>query len=843
MRYTTKDCRPPCNPYRRLLYVRLPALILLLFGLCASTNTAHAQRRTLSGTVRDAETSETLPYATVLIKDTQIGTASNADGYFVLVSVDTDSLVLQISYLGYSPAEIPVDLRAQTEPLDVALEPHTDELDEVLILSERYQIMKTAENVSQVTVSPKDLTYLPSIGEVDIFRSLQLMPGVSGTNEGSSGLYVRGGTPDQNLVLLDGMTVYHVDHFFGFFSAFNADAIKDVQLFKGAFPAKYGGRTSSVVSLTGKTGDPNNFRLGLGANLLSGHAVAEIPLNGRGSILLSARRSYTDVLKSPLYDNIFDVFNGTDDQGNMQIGPAGGGSGGPGGSDGRFGERFGNAQVATIQPDFYFYDLNAKVTYRPTNRDIFALSLYNGKDYLDNSRVLSRDLTEQNANLPQRRLGGGLDDVTDWGNLGASTKWSRQWHPRFYSNALLAYSVYFSNHDRRTNTEILELETESIMRSINLSSFEENQVTDFTLGLDNEWQLAQSNKIDFGFRLTQSSADFLFLENDTLTVVDREQEARQISGYLQDTWQILNRLELNLGVRATHYDQNNNMYVEPRLSTSLRLSERLKLKGAYGHFHQFVNRIVNENVTEGSRDFWLLADGDIVDVGRAEHIVVGASYETPSFLFDVELFHKNLEGLSEFSLRYRRDRFRMEAEELFFIGDGYAKGLEVLAQKKTGQHTGWISYTLSKVEHQFDVYNDGNPFPALHDQTHELKIVNSFSVGRWTFAVTWIYATGTPYTAPESQYFIDLLNGAQQSYIHVSEKNSLRLPAYHRLDLAAHFRFDLGQSQADVGLSFFNVYNRTNLWYREFDLSEAPPLITDITYLGFTPNVSVRFDL
>jgi hypothetical protein len=210
-------------------------------------------------------------------------------------------------------------------------------------------------------------------------------------------------------------------------------------------------------------------------------------------------------------------------------------------------------------------------------------------------------------------------------------------------------------------------------------------------------------------------------------------------------------------------------------------------------------------------------------------------------LFDVETYYKTLEGLSEFSLRYRRNN--IELDQLFFSGDGTAKGIEFLLQKKQGEFTGWITYTLAQVEHQFDGLNEGNPFPALHDQTHELKIVGNWEPHpRWRFSTTWVYGSGKPNTAPESQYQIDLLDGRQFSYISVGEKNGERLPAYHRMDVAAHYLFEIGNVKMDAGFSIFNLYNRTNIWYRQFDLQELPMVINDVTYLGATPNISLNFN-
>jgi hypothetical protein len=276
----------------------------------------------------------------------------------------------------------------------------------------------------------------------------------------------------------------------------------------------------------------------------------------------------------------------------------------------------------------------------------------------------------------------------------------------------------------------------------------------------------------------------------------------------------------------------------------LDLTSRFSLKGAYGKYNQFVARVVNENITEGARDFWLLADGETVDAQASTHYIAGAAYETNDWLFDIEAYSKILSGLSEFSLRFQRTEADFEESSLFFDGTGKAKGLEFLLQKKSGFHSGWISYTLAETEHTFPELNGGEPFPALHDQTHEIKIVNSLRLGpRFTFSSTWTYGTGKPYTSPESLYTITLLDGSQQTYIHVGEKNGQRLPSYHRLEAAEHDRFPVGETRFDLGLSIFNLYDRSNVWYREFDLTEVPIVTTDVTFLGITPNISLRVDL
>jgi len=817
--------------------------LLVAFIISTITMNIDAQNLLLTGVVRNAADGETLPSANIVVKGTSIGTSSNVDGFFTLLDLPDKKFTLNVFYVGCHPAEIEIDLDNLDGRLVIEMQPSNIEIEEVFVSARNYKMIKATEEVSSIRVAPIDLKTLPSFGEVDIFRSLQLLPGVSGTNESSSGLYVRGGTPDQNLVLLDGMTVYNVDHFFGFFSAFNADAIKDIQMFKGGYPAKYGGRISSVVDLTGKTGDPNNFHMSGGINLLSANTTIEIPLGGKGSILLSGRRSYTDIIESSMFNKIYDMLSQGDAQPTEQIpiksGAAGGGGGNGGGSGG-----FGTYQqpiVTTTRPTFYFYDLNGKITYRPTNKDNLALSIYSGKDNLFEDSENNREIISTRDNFPSRTIFTSRNEDTDWGNEGVSLKWSRQWSPKFYSNLMGAYSHYFSNYNQRIINDTYDLDADTLIFDRSSGNIENNDVNELSLRLDNEWQISNNNKLGFGINLSSTEVSYIFTRDDTLSILDRHETGMLATAYIQDNLKIADKLDINLGLRTNWYDVTNQFYVEPRLSFKYSATDNLTLKGATGKYNQYVNRVINENVTEGSRDFWLIADNDLVDVQSSWHYILGGSLENDDILFDVEAYYKTLDGLSEFSLRYRRND--IELDQLFFQGSGMAKGIEFLLQKKQGEFTGWLTYTLAKVEHEFEGLNDGNPFPALHDQTHEFKVVANWEPHkRWRFSSTWVYGSGKPYTAPESQYQIDLLDGRQFSYISVGAKNDERLPAYHRMDVAAHYLFNIGKIEMDAGFSIFNLYNRTNIWYREFDLQELPMIVNDVTYLGATPNVSLNFN-
>ncbi|MFC2123762.1 TonB-dependent receptor domain-containing protein [Bacteroidota bacterium] len=784
------------------------------------------QNFSLTGKVIEERSGESLPFATVMIKSNRKGTTTNQDGFFSLPQVPTDTSTLVFHYMGFTTLNLKLTPNLISDLLVIEMESADTQLEEVVISAKAEKMIKASESVSKIILSPTQVSKLPKVGETDIFRSLQLLPGVSGTNETSSGLYVRGGTPDQNLVLLDGFTVYHVDHFYGFFSAFNADAIKDVQFYKGGFESIYGGRISSVVDLTGKTGNTRKFSLSGGISALSVNATAEIPFgNEKGSILLSARRSYTDIIKSGLYNDINDLFKNEETQTGPM--PGGGGMGG-----------FRNFSQQTVEPAFYFYDLNAKASYWLTKKDIISFSLYNGQDNLDNSNEFNDTFNfGQTGTANTRTVANETTDLLKWGNWGSSLQWGHQWSGNIFTDLTMAYSNYYSKRDRYSTSSITREDT---VTSRIMGSRENNDLNDIMIRFNNSFNLNNSNLIEFGIQTNLIKSDYELTRNDTINILDRKDEGNTFALYLQDTWSPGSRLTITPGIRSTYYNTTDQFYWEPRISAVYHFIDRFKIKGAWGQYYQFTNRIVREDITEGSRDFWLMADDNEIPVSSATHYIAGLSYETKNFLFDVEGFYKPMEGLTEYSLRFANPR--RGYEELFFQGSGYAKGVEFLVQKKAGQYTGWLGYTLSKVEHTFEEISE-NSYPAIHDQTHEFKSVNLYTIGQWDFGATWIYATGKPYTAPVGGYELTLLDGNTNSYISIGEKNSLRLPDYHRLDVSATYNFNLGRGKAQAGLSIFNLYNRQNVWYKTFEVLEDELIVTDINTLGITPNffVNIKF--
>ena len=739
-------------------------------------------------------------------------------------------------------------------------------------------LLTTGGDLGVVRLAPDQIASLPSLGERDIFRTMQLLPGISGSNETSSGLYVRGSTPDQTLVSYDGFTVYHVDHLFGYFTAFNMEAVEDVELRKGAYEARYGGRLSSVMELRGRSGPKDRWSGSATASMLSVSGSVSMPIAQRGSLLLAGRRSF----QSPLYNDILDLF-GTNGNGVAGGGLVGGGrgptrmGGGPGGAG-----AFGYEQT----PSSHFYDVNGKVWFQLGPKDRVALSTYGGRDNLDNSS--SFEIPEftpgqsgggrfggsgSTESTPTFTISGSIDtsDISRWTNRGASFTWSRQWNDRQRTQFVAATSRYDRLRDTSTAGEITVtgdttgFPTPSAAGASN-AQYESNELDDVTLGVDHSAQLGQSHRLHVGAQYTQNDVSYQFdteipgavserpgrlLGASNLSqLLDRSEKGALLSAYVQDQVHF-GRLTLTPGLRVASFDRTSETYVEPRLSFGLQLGADVRLKGGYGSYTQVVNRIEREDFSRGSQEFWTLSDGTAVPAAHSRHLVAGASYEHRSLLVDLELFAKTMDDLTTFAPRLRPGEDVGQSGSDFYQGTGKARGVELLVQKKAGRHTGWLSYTLSRTELDFPSL-EAEPYPASHDQTHELKLVDSARLGKWTLSGTWIIATGKPYTAATGISSIEIGdltgddsadNRRQIGFPEFGAKNAARLPAYHRLDLALRYDWRLKGARGDLGVTVFNVYDRHNVWYKEFQAFDSSLIESDVTLMGRAVNlfVGLRF--
>jgi outer membrane receptor for ferrienterochelin and colicin len=775
-----------------------------------------------------------LPGVEVAVQGTPFSTTTDESGEYLLRGMPAGQYMLTFSMPKFIEQNLTLTIESgKTTVLDVMMELENLEV-EITVRPDSPELMNASKNIGVVEAIPSQVAALPSLGEKDILRSLQLMPGLSASNESSSGLYVRGGTPDQNLTRFDGFTLYDVDHFFGVFSAFNVNAVDNVTLYKGGFDSRYGGRLSSVADMIGKSGRNNALSFGGGASFLSVNGYLDVPLGSRGAFSFAARRSF----QTPFSNRIRDTYSDNS--------PTGGG-----GNRGFLG--------FTTEPDSYFYDINARATYEVTSKDSLVFSFYNGRDFLDNSRNIAFQIPVLDSNSLVESFDdveGSILNLTEWWNTGVSANWIRNWNDNYFSRLTVAHSLYDKRYDRSTDFKVTEdvqddlLVEEADERRLRLAagSSEENDLTDYTLRFDNFLNLGTDHSLGFGAEAIWNEVNYNFSFRDDIALFDRASKGAQVAFYLQDTWVPFPRFSITPGIRGTYYELTKKTYADPRLAVMYRVSDGFRVKAAGGAYRQFTNRLNREDPLQGDQNFWVMADDDLIPVSSATHVIAGASYETSGYLFDVEVYRKNLSGLSEFAtLRPRgtglQDSQDLDLSQRFFTGTGRAEGVEILAQKKFGRNIGWVTYTLGYVDYLFsDISKD--PFPASHDSTHELKIVDSYRWKNWTFSGNWIYATGKPYTEATGAFEVPLPSGDRTiQLVELGEKNALRLPSYHRLDLSASWNFYSGEtSRATAGVSVFNVYNRKNVWRREYDVVQNEIISTDVNYLGLTISGFVNVD-
>ena len=427
--------------------------------------------RSISGYIFDGHTGEFIPHANILVKNTYRGTISDQFGFFTISGTVQSADTLIISYIGYEPTEY-VNING-LDIVRIELFPKVLGAETVNIYGEQLEFLQRSSGTGQLAFSPRHIANLPNIGETDIFRSLQLLPGIQMGNTGFAGLYIRGGTPDQNQIILDGMSIYQVDHFFGFFSAINSNIVKDVQVYKGGFPAKYGGRIASVIDITGKSGSTKQQKFDLFTNMLSAGITYEQPLSKRSSFILSVRRSFTDQYQTKLYDNIHDFLTS--------------------GSGLNIGAELPSDTISyesEYLPNFYFYDINGKFTYLPNDRDIVSISFYEGKDYLGEEKNF--DFESDSVGIERVMV----DEQTKWGNTGIGANWVRRWSRTTKTQLFMATTRYFSNHDLDSYWIIDTDETPAYLSQDN------NQIEDQTARMNVNWNIGPRHDLEAGVSTT-----------------------------------------------------------------------------------------------------------------------------------------------------------------------------------------------------------------------------------------------------------------------------------------------------------------------------------------------------
>jgi len=794
---------------------------ILIFPKPVDTGGPQKFNFALSGKISDGTSGENLPNALIKIKGTNKGTVSNIDGHFTLFKVPTDTSTIIIDYLGYMTKEIKLSPDVPLSQLDISLQSDIEILDDITISDAYDQPIEVNREVSRMAFNPNELDALPTLGEHDLFRTLQYMPGVSGTNESSSGLAIRGSLPSQNLVRLDGFTLYHLDHFFGVFSALNSDVIKDVQIFKSGYQSKYGGRVSGVVDITGKSGRTNKAKYSIGANLISLRATAQVPIGKKVSVLASFRRSFTDAVQSDLYKKLFDAARENDEQINRPV------------DDPKF---------ETIEPDFYFTDVNFKTTYRPSTKDIISFTAYGGRDHLFGETANTTSFPQFDVFYEET-----LTENSDWGNGGAGLRWGRQWNDKYYSNLQFTFSGFERNYNFDYR---YQLDSAQDSRSANFTFFQENKIEDANLLIDNVYTFNNKFSLDFG--LHANGYRIIYKTTSNGEVADEQDNEGNISSfYATGNYDITERLRTSVGFRTNRHELNDTSYFEPRISSSYKISDKVNIKAAYGVYHQFINQVLYDHPYNGSQNFWAFSNNEGIPVVKSKHYVAGVSYQHNGLLIDLEAYYKDLEGIVEFNLV----PFFVREQSLDFgflvNGKGRMRGIDLMIQKQIGSYKGWVSYSLARSLQAFPQVDLGTYYPSLQDQTHEVNFVNMMKLGRWDLSAAWVYGSGVPYPEFDVLYFTND-NGTVEDFIVVKDRtNTSRLPAYHRLDLSCAYDLRLKKGDGQIGLSIFNAYGRKNVKTRKVNISELQkaigtqnqpqPVYRDLVLIGFTPSLFVNF--
>ena len=742
--------------------------LLAVAAACALTGAAQAT--TVSGYVRDGGDGEPLPAAVIAFPDVQLGAVANDRGYFAVRNVPEGRHALVVDLIGYRSWRDTVEVRLGGDlRLEVGLEAQAIDMAEMVITAEA-QVRAERERTVQpgyISLPAQQLQRMPAVGEPDLLRSLQLLPGIQSASDISSGLYVRGGGPDQTLILLDDVPLYNPSHAFGFFSTFQPDAVRDVQLFKGAYPANYGGNLGAVLDVSQREGAHDSVRASGGVSLLAARLLVEGPA-GDGAWMVAGRRTYLDPVLAALRASGNDV------------------------------------------PAYYFYDLNAKLTQPLTPDDNLSISTYYGRDDLDFEGDASTFFGVR------------------WGNRAVSVRWTHLFTPALFGELHLFGSEYEST----TTASIFDTPVELT-----------NRVEDITLRGDGEFFATSDNTISAGFRLTRYQVRFdeVFNQEPQRSL---HETPRLWEAYVQDDARLPTGTHVRAGLRAARFstgDGADRTAWMPRLSISQPLTERWRWKAGVGTYRQYMQLVTTEGFSGG--DYWVPLD-ETVPAAQSRQATTGLEWE-PSrrYKLTVETYYTALEGLVVLDNNISVDNRASTSDDVFVAdGSGYATGLEVFAEKRSGRLRGWVGYTLGRTRRTFAELNDGRSFAPKYDRRHDLSVVGSYRLSRWQLGASFVYGTGQAFTPASARYTLrDPATGLPEDRVLAAPRNSARLLPYHRLDVSARRQVRLFGASADVYLQIFNLYSRRNEWFVQYDADNPQTEPEVILQLPIVPTFGLEF--
>jgi len=774
--------------------MRNQLILLLLFFLPVTAS--FSQTTTLSGSIKDADSGELLLFSSIHIKEIETGTVSNEYGFYSLTiendKIAGDSVEVEFSFVGYDTYRIKVK-KGQVHRLDIELGETANQLDEVVVVAEasRQQKKINSTQMSEIRLPMKQIARIPSIGgEVDVMKVIQLMPGVSRGTEGTTGMFVRGGDADQNLVLLDEATVYNVGHLFGFFSVFNSDAIKDMTIIKGGFPANYGGRLSSILDIRMKDGHDQKIHGQGGIGILSSRITLEGPvIKEKMSFLFSARRTYIDQFLKV-------VSRGKDEL------------------------------------PYYFYDINAKLNFTLSDKDRLFYSMYLGDDVLNYSES-EEDQESSSASI--------LDFGFNLGNITNTLRWNRIYNEKLFSNVSLISTNF--NYDIRGNFFSNNVLVRSTIQDVGAKGdfqYYQSSRKILKFGASVIHHIFRPNVVSTSGEISE------FLKSRKGQNIDF-QELGIYGNYEYDL--IENRLKMNGGLRFSGAIVSHKFYtgLEPRLSMKYSLNEKSSLKGSYSRMKQYMHRVSSSTITFPT-DLWYPITSKVLPQ-RSNQLAMGYNYlfEKAKTLIEVEGYYKWMRNLIEFkpgAILILNDDF----EEEIVQGDGTSYGLEVLVKKEEGKFNGWIGYTLSWSKRQFDELNQGVAFFAKYDRRHDVSLVVNYDITkRWMLSAVWVYATGSRFTPKIGQYVMPnpTLTGIDVNPIYAG-MNEVILSPSHRMDLNLVLKSKKKKRfESEWHFGAYNVYHRAQPFYVEIVPLEEEGKIgykyQQPALFGFIPAIAYNF--
>lgn len=806
----------------KLSFLRSCFLIFAVgFALVCHSEVAP-KRYTVSGYFSDASTGEHLLGVNIYDRISGLGASANEYGFYSL-TLPAGQCELRVTFVGYATEAMAFELKSDTV-LNMRLSTEAVEFKEVVISAKQNKVEQS--QMSMIDVPVQKMEKIPVIlGEPDVLKVIQLLPGVQSGSEGTSGIYVRGGGADQNLFLLDGVPVYNASHMFGFFSVFNPGSVKSVKLYKGGFPAHYGGRLSSVVDIRMKEGNDQEFSGDVSVGLISSRMNIEGPIvKGKSSFLVSARRTYIDLLAQPFIT----LYNKSQD-------------------------------LDQVSGGYFFYDMNAKINHKFSDRSRLYLSTYLGRDKVYSKATYTYSNSTYHSNSDgtyQEVITDKYEDRADldlnWGNRIAALRWNYQFNNKLFSNTTVTYSKYNFNTNMSYGEYNLTKNTESSSAFDYFSS-----IQDYTAKVDFDY-LPHPNhamKAGTGFTAHYFKPGVQVLKMSSSESPDDNYDKRtpkndvtayEHYAYVEDNITIGQRFKANIGLHYSGVSVQNKMYtsLQPRASARFKLMEDCSLKLSYAKMNQFVH-LLSSSAIDMPTDLWVPVTSKLTPPVSHQY-AVGTSINLPwSLDLTIEGFYKTMDNL----IAYKdgasfSGTANTNWDEMVELGRGWAYGAEFLLEKTVGKTTGWLGYTWAKSDRQYENINHGNIFPAHYDRRHDFSLVltHAFS-DRFDMGFTWVFNTGNAVTLGAYQYPRFKDDGASDSYWSVNVKdyggrNSYRMPSYHRLDLGFNFHKQLERGSRTWNISFYNAYNRQNpfmlMWEEDYDNPINVPVYDESGNLMYT---------